>query len=114
MYIEQKNLPRKKRRKLEAAREMLEEENQSEKLEVCPVCFSFFLTFIHIQKVAYILCNSSTLKCFSRLLGKLFGTLNNCSIDLILAQLDVHLLTNTMQQLCSGIGDSDFVKLIKF
>lgn len=31
----QKNLPRKKRRKLEAAREMLEEEGHDEKPEVC-------------------------------------------------------------------------------
>lgn len=35
MSVEQKNLPRKKRRKLEAAREMLEDENQNQKLEVC-------------------------------------------------------------------------------
>lgn len=42
MSLEQKNLPRKKRRKLEAAREMLEEENQSEK-EVWILCTYFSL-----------------------------------------------------------------------
>ena len=33
--VGQKNLPRKKRRKLQAAREMLEDEDQTEKLDVC-------------------------------------------------------------------------------
>lgn len=35
MLVEQKNLPRKERRKLEAAREMLEDEDQVDKLQVC-------------------------------------------------------------------------------
>ena len=43
IIFEQKNLPRKKRRKLEAAREQLDDENDFEELEVCALCsFSFF------------------------------------------------------------------------
>lgn len=52
MLLEQKNLPRKKRRKLEAAREMLEYENQSEKLEVRPsytsVCFTCICICVYV------------------------------------------------------------------
>ena len=36
--IEQKNLPRKKRRKLEAAREMLEDQSEINESEVCISC----------------------------------------------------------------------------
>ena len=43
IIFEQKNLPRKKRRKLEAAREQLDDENDFEELEVCALCsVSFF------------------------------------------------------------------------
>lgn len=40
-------MPRKKRRKLEAAREMLGDENQMKKLEVCSLLL-FVLIFFHL------------------------------------------------------------------